>query len=74
MVTFSRYIDTSRKYLQGLTQLLSEDLIWNYLSQLSSALHHVHQQGIIHRDIKPANILMNETIKLGDFGISIYKH
>ncbi len=42
------------------------------IDQVTDALEHVHQQGIVHRDIKPANILLNtegEAI-LTDFGIA----
>jgi len=38
---------------------------------LMSALHAVHEVGVIHRDVKPSNILMSATgPKLIDFGIS----
>ena len=34
---------------------------------------HLHQNGIIHRDLKPENIvLVNNLVKLADFGWSIY--
>lgn len=39
---------------------------------LSRALKHAHDRGIIHRDIKPANILLERKggVKLSDFGIA----
>lgn len=40
--------------------------------QISKALAHAHERGIIHRDIKPQNIMLlrDGTIKVGDFGIA----
>ena len=39
---------------------------------LASALHHLHEAGVIHRDIKPANVLIRQDGRpiLTDFGIS----
>ncbi len=39
---------------------------------VSKALKHAHDHGVIHRDIKPANLLQasDGTIKLSDFGVA----
>jgi len=41
-----------------------------------SALHFLHENGIIHGDVKPTNLLLdkNKRVKLGDFGIARRLH
>jgi len=48
-----------------------EDTACFYLSEITLALEHLHQQGIIYRDLKPENILLDYRghIKLTDFGL-----
>jgi WD40 repeat protein len=37
---------------------------------LSSALHHLHEHGLVHRDVKPANVVfVNGKAKLADIGL-----
>lgn len=51
---------------------LEESRIWKYVSQMSSALYFLHENGILHRDIKAANCFLtkDDTIKIGDMNIS----
>jgi NIMA (never in mitosis gene a)-related kinase len=51
---------------------LSEDTIWDMSRELSSALHHLHENNIIHRDIKTLNVFLTREkhVKLGDLGVS----
>ena len=36
---------------------LGEEAAWPLLSQLASALQHVHSCGVAHRDVKPENVI-----------------
>ena len=49
-----------------------ENQLLDWLIQCCLALKYLHGNEIVHRDIKPSNIflMINNTIKLGDFGIS----
>ena len=46
-----------RKKFLDLKSFTNEKNVCLMIRILASALHYIHQQGIIHRDIKPANIL-----------------
>jgi serine/threonine protein kinase len=43
-----------------------------FLEQSSTALHHMHEKGIIHRDFKPENLVISDdgTIHLIDLGLA----
>lgn len=53
-------------------EYFTETEIMNWFVQMCLALKHIHVAGILHRDIKSSNVYLtgNNTIKLGDFGIS----
>ena len=68
------------EYVEGMSleQILDKQsrLAWpdvlEIALQVTPALRHVHDHGVIHRDIKPSNLLLdaNGRIKLTDFGIA----
>ena len=56
-------------------QRFSERHAADIMSQMLSAVKHLHGHGIVHRDLKPENFLMddeteNSEVKLIDFGLS----
>lgn len=53
------------------TRKLSHEEIDQIFYQILSALHEIHQQGVIHRDIKLENILLTRDgrVKLSDLGL-----
>ena len=53
-------------------EIFSETEVFNWFVQICLALEYVHSRRVIHRDLKTQNIFLtgNNTIKLGDFGIS----
>ena len=62
---------TLKQYIQEFSPLSAARSV-HIMKQLTSAMAHAHENGIIHRDIKPQNILMDEdgNVKITDFGIA----
>lgn len=68
--------DMSRYLLSlGDQRGLDEGRVWKVLAELSSALHHIHANGILHLDFKPSNILVTKegALKVADFGMSVFR-
>lgn len=68
------YVDgeTLKDYVKKHGPLSVEEAI-DIMEQLTSAIQHAHENGLIHRDIKPQNILIDRSgkIKVTDFGIAV---
>lgn len=62
---------TLKQYIQEFSPLSPAKSV-HIMKQLTSAIAHAHENGIIHRDIKPQNILMDAegNVKITDFGIA----
>lgn len=62
---------TLKQYIQRYHHIPVEKTL-HIMEQVTSAIEHAHQHGIIHRDIKPQNILIddNDHVKITDFGIA----
>lgn len=62
---------TLKQYMEKKGALAWKEVL-HFSKQISKALAHAHERGIIHRDIKPQNIMLlrDGTIKAGDFGIA----
>ena len=55
---------------------LEEHIVKKYIKQMITAIHYMHEAGIIHRDLKVENLLLDEfnNIKIIDFGLSNFVH
>lgn len=63
---------TLKRLLNKRSTIAVEEAVF-IMKQLTAALSHAHEKGIIHRDIKPQNIIIKDdgTVKILDFGIAL---
>ncbi|HVG62912.1 MAG TPA: AAA family ATPase [Hyalangium sp.] len=53
---------------------LDVETFLEFALQISTALGHIHRQGVIHKDIKPQNLIVNpdaRVVKIADFSLSV---
>lgn len=57
---------------KGAPFFLDDEMLRDFLEQLTDALDFAHSQGVIHRDLKPQNILLADdgTLRILDFSIA----
>lgn len=71
------YIDgvSLKDIVQAQGRLSLEDTS-SVLGQTASALHHLHEQGLVHLDVKPQNVIVQQDglVKLIDFGLAQPAH
>jgi uncharacterized protein YndB with AHSA1/START domain/predicted Ser/Thr protein kinase len=68
------YVEGSslRQLLQAENGSITERRTLDFVPQITEALQHAHEAGVIHRDIKPENILLDSRgrVRLVDFGLA----
>ncbi len=68
------YVEGSslRQLLQEGNGSITERRTLDYVPQITEALQHAHEAGVVHRDIKPENVLVDTRgrIRLVDFGLA----
>jgi serine/threonine protein kinase len=68
------YVEGSslRQLLQEENGSITERRTLDYVPQITDALQHAHEAGVVHRDIKPENVLVDTRgrIRLVDFGLA----
>jgi len=57
-----------------LGDVLSLNVVINYVWQIANAISYIHEQGFIHQDIKPENLLLGPSneLLLADFSIAAF--
>lgn len=63
----------------GVGRHFTTELLGRLFSELSAAVTHAHERGVLHRDLNPANVLLDTTqdamsVRVVDFGVAKLLH
>jgi uncharacterized protein YndB with AHSA1/START domain/tRNA A-37 threonylcarbamoyl transferase component Bud32 len=63
---------TIRQLLERADGAITQRDVLDYVPQITDALQHAHEAGVVHRDIKPENVVVDShgRVRLVDFGLA----
>lgn len=66
------YVEGATLRQRGVERALTERDALDFVPQITEALEHAHEAGVVHRDVKPENVLVDrrDRVRLVDFGLA----
>ncbi|MEO8705212.1 MAG: protein kinase [Kofleriaceae bacterium] len=65
-------IERPRTLLEAARDLDSKSQV-DLIVQILRALSYLHRRGVFHRDLKPSNVLVDDRVRVLDFGIAVHR-